>query len=90
MKAFHYCQHCGNLSLPKDVKLTPKQRQILELMLRRPQMSSEQLCGVLSIRPNTLHVHLSNLNRELRNHGIFVRSSTEYSTSYRLIAEAAE
>ncbi len=89
MKAFHYCQHCGNLSLPRAVRLTPKQRQILELVLRRTEIGSEQLCAALSIARKTLHVHISQMNLELANHGMAVRADLTGYRFYRLIAEAA-
>jgi hypothetical protein len=76
------CPTCGSPIVPEGLQLPPTKARILEAVRRRPDISAEELRGIVwADDPNggpedrkVLHVHVSQLNHLLAPHGIVVRS----------------
>jgi hypothetical protein len=76
------CSSCGQPIPPKGLRLSPTKARILEAVQRHPDISAEELRGLVwADDPNggpecrhTIFVHVAQLNDVLRPHGICVRS----------------
>jgi hypothetical protein len=76
------CSRCGQPMPPTGLRLPPTKQRILELVQRHPDISAEELRGLVWAEdPNggpedrkCLHVHVSQLNHLLAPLGIAVRS----------------
>lgn len=76
-----HCPHCGVWQQQRDdpLDLTPRQRQIFDLVKKRPR-SREQLWTVLyesnlndGPTAKVIHVLIYQLNRRLRRYGMAIR-----------------
>jgi hypothetical protein len=85
------CPCCGARSIPRGLVLPPIKRRIFDAVQRRPGIGAEALRDrIWAADPNggpedrkVLHVHVHQLNRLLRPHGIRVRGSA--SGGYRVV-----
>lgn len=95
MRSVSYCPHCGGLIRlrPDPLNLTPRQRQIYDLVKKRPR-TRQQLWDVLyGDRPNdgpcekVITVLIHNLNQQLKPYEVAIRSDTRgcYAGTYYLI-----
>jgi hypothetical protein len=76
------CPTCGSPIMPEGLQLPKTKARILEAVRRRPDISAEELRTIVWADDpaggpedrKVLHVHVSQLNRQLAPYGIMVRS----------------
>ena len=77
------CSHCGQPIPPTGLRLPPIKQRIYEVVQRHPDISAEELRGLVWANdPNgdrkVLHVHVAQLNQLLAPLGLMVRSGGGY------------